>query len=550
MTLWPFVACVLARAGCGVVTGIPSDEPGLLDAALDEPALRVISVRDQRAGGCLAAGHALASGKPAVVALQTGPSFANAQAALLEAASLDAPVVVVTTSVAAHERGRGGFQEAVQLGAAEGYAKWTFRVESDAQLEWAVRRAAYLAAAPPRGVVVLEIAAELAGADHPEPTGHGPLRDVETLRSAPAPAAVGRARAEIARARRPAVIAGGGALVARCGDELAELARRTGAALFVTASGRGAVAESHPQFLGLAGLYAAPGAAAVLERSDLILALGTRLEETARIGWNPGPGTVVVQADVDPARIGRSVPADVALLGDARLALDALLAHGDLGSMRPAWTAELAAARAAALDGAPWSSFERSRCAATLRALAGRPEIAAFVYDNGLHDMWAYLYPVVPLGAGQRVFGPGEQTMMGFAAAAAGGVAAALGGVVAVVNGDGAFAMSSLALPTVAANGGRVLYVVFDNAGFGWPRLSRSGRARGALTEFAQPVPVQALCESAGGTYRRVRAAGDVPAAVGDALAAARAGGVGVVHVPVLDSDVPPLPALAAFAHA
>ncbi|MEU2056758.1 thiamine pyrophosphate-binding protein [Streptomyces bungoensis] len=541
---WHVVAATLADAGCDVVVGLPSDEPGLMDAARTTPGLRVLGVRDQRAGACAAIGHSAVSGRPAVLAVNSGPSFANALTGLLEASSLGAPIVVVTTRVPALGIGRGGFQHTDQAAMARPLTKWDFLVEDPRQLTWALRRAVHLAVNGAPGVVLVEIADEVLRAPAPE---RRPAPPVRRLRFAADAEEVRRAARLLTGARLPVVVVGGGCKPAGAGAAVRRLAELLAAPLFTTAAGRGLVDEEHPLACGLVGLYTTPPADGLLADADVVLAIGSRLEETARMGWNGLEDKTLVHVDVDPAVFHTAVEPEVALLGDAAVVAgqlaDAVVAEA------PAMTADGAARRAevtavrAAMRArrTPADDPELTVTAALRLLQESVTREATLVQENGLHDMWGYHYPVVSVGDGARVITPGEQTMVGF------GLPAAVGAALAdparrtvLVCGDGAFEMGLAALPTAAELNLGLTVLVLDNRGYGWPRFVRAEeRAPDTLTRFTAPAHTDAAVRALGGLTAHCTTAAELVAALEGAAKAHAEGRTTVITVPVRDDDVP-----------
>jgi acetolactate synthase-1/2/3 large subunit len=540
---WAAVAELLAAAGCELVAGLPADEPGLLDAAEDCAGLTAVVVRDQRVGACLVAGHALLTSRPAVLALTTGPAFTNAIGALTEAASLCAPIVVVTTRVADRERGRGAFQEVDQQALAATFAKWRTSVEHPGRVRWALRRAVAQAINGRPGVVVVELAPESLGEVETPASRDRPLT---RARAVPAADELDRAAALLGRARAPVVVFGGGARSGGAQEAAAALAGAYPAAYATTASGRGVVDEAHPLACGNVGLYATPPLDALLDEADVVLAVGSQLEETMRIGWPRLEEAALVHVDCDPAVVGRAIEPAVALLGDAA-ATCAELAVRLAARPRPteadAWCARIAAARRAAADAYGQPAFEARPACATLRALSEAFPDAIFAQENGLEDLWGYHHPVLRAGGGHAFLAPGEQTMMGFGLGAALGAAvAAPDRVVIATCGDGALGMSLAALPTAAAlETGRLLVVMWDNGGLGWPRLGRAGDAeRPRLTDFAVPPPAAEAVRTLGGAAFRVASAAQLEDAVRGARAVLADGRIALLAVAAHADALPP----------
>ncbi|MHC5705743.1 thiamine pyrophosphate-binding protein [Streptomyces tirandamycinicus] len=543
---WHVAAGTLADAGCDAVFGLPSDEPGLMDAARDVPGLKVVGVRDQRAGACAAIGHAAVSGRPAVLAVTSGPSFANALTGLLEASSLGAPVVVVTTRVPALGIGRGGFQHTDQAAMARPLTKWDFLVEDPRQLTWALRRAVHLAVNGGPGVVLVEVADEVLRAPAPE---RRPAPPVRRLRFAAETGEVRRAAGLLAGARLPVVVAGGGCKPAGAGPAVRHLAELLGAPVFTTAAGRGVLDEEHPLACGLVGLYTTPPADGLLADADVVLAIGSRLEETARMGWDGLRDKTLVHVDVDPAAFLTALEPEAALLGDAAVVAGQLAAA--LEAEPPAGTAagvarlgRVTAVRREARDRRTRAAADGPdlTVAAALRLLQESvTRDATLVQENGLHDMWGYHCPVVSVSERARVVTPGEQTMVGF------GLPAAVGAALAdrsrrtvLVCGDGAFEMGLAALPTAAELGLGLTVLVLDNRGYGWPRFVRAeeGAADG-LTRFTAPAHTDAAVRALGGRTAYCTTAAELAAALDDAAEAHADGRTTVITVPVRDDDVP-----------
>jgi acetolactate synthase-1/2/3 large subunit len=535
-TVWTVAARVLADAGISHVFGLPADEPGLLDAAADHPELRCVPIRDQRVGACAAAGFTAATGVPAVLALTSGPAFTNALTGLLEAASLGLPMVVVTTRIPGAELGRGGFQEVDQAAMAGPLVKWYHRVERADRLAWALRRAVHLAVNGRPGITLVEVTDEVHRGDPPACTPVGPVRRLRTL---PPVEDLVVAAEVLSAARRPILLAGGGARAAGAGRVLARLAGLLGAPVLTTASGRGIVDEDAVWSFGVAGLYLTPPLQDVVDDADVVCVIGSRLEETVRMGWASLAGRRIVQIDADVAAFGQAVTAGVALLGDAALTTTALadLVAGRHQPDRRAWRERATAARAAALGTGSGSAV----CAVFAAVTEVFGPRVTLVQENGLHDMWGYHFSALRVRTGTVVVGPGEQTMMGYGLPAAIGVA--LGTTdrpTVLLCGDGALGISMAALPTAAELGLGLVAVMFDNGGFGWPRRGRtSDGADDGLTRFALPSPVAAAVLALGGEAFTIGPGQDPAGVLKSAQAVAAEGRLALVTVPVADDDVP-----------
>ncbi|MGW6455334.1 thiamine pyrophosphate-binding protein [Streptomyces sp. NPDC055078] len=568
---WEAVADFLTASDVGTVFGLPADDLDLL-RALAGPGtgtgpdtgrpdtytdIAMILCRDQRNAMFMATGHALMSGRPSVCAVGKGPATANAVAGLLEAKYSAAPVLLLAAGTADRRRGSAAFQETDQLALVAPLVKWAHRVDHPERLVPALEKALAVAAGPVPGPVYLEVPDHLLGAEivRRRPWAAPPqlLRRYDAARTA------GPALDAVRAARRPVLLVGGGVRGAEAGREVARFAEQLGAAVFCTASGRGTVREDHELFCGLSGLYARPETEEIWRRTDLVIALGSRLEETAVHGWDRLPdATPVVQINVDSAEFSAEF-AGPRVIGDAVGTITAWseLLPGTPASESPppgapsagSWRAVVAGARAAmaaasAAELARMASTDRLHVAEVLAELNSvLPPDHVLVQENGLQDMWSYLYPFHSTGAHGGSVVPSEQTSLGFGAAAAAGVkVAAPDRTVAAFVGDGAFELFRSDLATLADDGIGVLYVVLCNGGYGWlqSQLGTEGPAAARYSFVRRDAPVPALVARPGVRQESIGAKKDLLPALSRALSACAAGRVCVVWVPVALDDVPP----------
>ncbi|CAM5417078.1 thiamine pyrophosphate-binding protein [Streptomyces rimosus subsp. rimosus ATCC 10970] len=544
---WTAIVDLLVANGVDTCFGLPGDDLELL-RALDAAGLDLVPCRDQRNAMYMATGYALQSGRPAVCALGKGPAVTHAATGLLEARESGAPVLVLAAGVPERRRGSGGFQELDQVAVTAPLVRWAHRVGHPDRVVPATVTALTRAVGPPPGPVYLEIPDDVRTAEilvtGPQPTLPEPL-PLE-----PMPATPGPALAAIRASRRPVVLVGGGMRHRNDGGAVEGFAERLGAALFTTASGRGAVDERHPLFCGVAGLYAAAPARELWSSCDLVISLAGRLEETVVEGGTPWPPVPVVQVNIDPGGLSAEFPGP-RVLGDARHAVlgwtraldeDREAGHADatevwadkISFARKAMSLDVEAelARAAALPG-----VRIPELLAALDATAGEHHV--LVQENGLQDMWSYCFPF-HVGGGSLV--PSEQTPLGFGAAAAIGVKrAAPDHEVTAFVGDGAFLAARAEIAATAPAHGGILYVVLCNGGYGWLDAQRARLGLDAERHpFTRPGAPPPVVDGPDLLYRVLR---DKATLTKELLAARRfcsQGGTAVLMVPVVPDDIPP----------
>lgn len=475
---WHAAGAVLGEAGVRDAFGLPGDDLNALPA-LEAADIRFTLCRDQRNAVFMATGYAIQSGELGVAVAGKGPAVTNTVTGLLEAACSAAPVLLLSGGTAVEHRGSGAFQELDQLAAIRPLVKWAARVDHPSRLVPMLRRAILVAREGAPGPVYLELPDHLLSTEIPVPPECAP--GIERVRAHPADPESPALRV-LRAAQRPLVLAGGGMRHRNEGRLIERFAETFGAAVACTASGRGAVDEKFPQFCGLSGLYTPEEAAELWARTDCVLALGSRLEETAVFGWPDNVGTEipVVQVNVDAAEFATDFGGPK-VLADARAVLQAWLA-AERPSHDGEWARQAAEVHMRLLRNHRDKLDELRRSTSlhiveVLEALDGvLPADRILVQENGLQDMWSYLYPRYTCSGGAGSVVPSEQTSLGFGAAAAVGVKQAAAGrpVVAFV-GDGAFGMFDADLPTALAQGAGLLYVVLRNGGYGWLQSQLDG---------------------------------------------------------------------------
>jgi acetolactate synthase-1/2/3 large subunit len=498
MTAWQMVVEILKAEGVKYLFGLPGSPTCLYDALYDEPAITPVLVRHEAAGGFMAMAYALLTGEPAVCFASPGPGIANLVPAMLEALATCAPVIAPCTGINGHNFGKGAFQETDQVGVMKPVTKWAVRVPYAEKIPWAMRRAFSLATNGQPGPIFVEIPVEVGQAqavmgDYVPAERH--------IRSAGDPARIKEAAALLAEAKRPLIVAGGGALRSGAHAELRALAELLGMPVMTTPSGRGSISEDHPLSIGQVGLYRTRLGKEAFEGADLLITVGSRNEEFQTGAWRFFPlGAKYVQIDIESFEIGRNWIPDVAVVGDAKLVLADLLGRvkeGEKGEWKKR-SEEYAQAKAAyetevATEGqTAGMPLKTKRVLYEINQVFGKNTV--LVHENGSQDLWSYYSPYYKVLDLNSVVAPGEQTCMGM------GVAGAIGAKLArpdkkvvCITGDGAFQMHYQELPTAVQHGAPVTWVVLDNRSLGWIKYGQKklGERYISVDYAAQPDFVQ-----------------------------------------------------------
>jgi acetolactate synthase-1/2/3 large subunit len=452
--------------------GIPSvHNLPIYDALRREGRIRVVNVCHEQCAAAAADGYSRTTGRLGVCLTSTGPGAANAMGGQLEACVSSSPVLHLTGQIDSRFLGqRRGFIHEVpdQLAMLASLSKAAYRARSTAAIASTLADAAAQAMIPPRGPVSVEIPIDFQYGSTPLPltppeASSAGRRTDETATAGD----ISRVAELVALSRRPVVWAGGGAVTAGAGDEVAELVRRLGAGLLTSPNGRGIVSEDHACCIG--NLSWDPDVRALCREADLLIAIGTRFQGPNTENWKMSLPTRLVQIDVDPSVPGRNYPAEAAIIGDAKAVTAALLQQLDRMGV-PEVLAEASWARRVATT----AVSARARLRATLGPQAGLLDavagcldpttivvkdstISAYTWGNRLLPVRRPRTSIVPNGF---AIGLGLPHAIGAAIGSE-------GAQVILLVGDGGLLLSATELATLARERLSVLILVFVDGAYG-----------------------------------------------------------------------------------
>ena len=310
---------LLEAYGVEVIFGIPGVHNVEMYRALPRSKIKHVLVRHEQGAGFMADGYARATGKPGVCFTITGPGLLNILTPLGQAWSDSSNVLVISSALDVKDaaQGRGRLHEMLdQRGAAATVTSLNMRAYTPRDVRDCVARAfANFASQRPRPAY-LEIPLDLLK----EPAGDGWTPRVLPVIASPSPAQIDAAVKKLNGSKRPVILLGGGALHA--GTAAIAIAEKLKAPILTTTAGKGAVPADHPLCVGYR--LAREAAQDLLKSSDAILCAGSELSETDFWSSDVLIERNLIRIDIDPASLARPHTAEIAILGDARQALDAI----------------------------------------------------------------------------------------------------------------------------------------------------------------------------------------------------------------------------------
>jgi acetolactate synthase I/II/III large subunit len=398
------------------------------------------------------------------------------------------PMVCITGQVPSTAIGTDAFQECDTVGITRSVTKHNELVTEAQDIPMAIRQAFYIATTGRPGPVLVDIPKDIVDPQNPKSAmeWYWPS-DAEVAASLPGykpttkghPLKVREAAELICRSERPVIYAGGGILKARAAEALRELAELCDIHVVTTLMARGAFPDDHPLCLGMPGMHGNFTAVTSMQRSDLLIALGSRFDDrvTGKLdGFAPDAG--IIHVDIDPAELGKVRRPDVPIVGDCRLVIEELVtairdlrAAGSDFPDRSEWHATVAGWRAehplAYAPAEPGEALKPQYVIERIRAANTDDTIVAS--GVGQHQMWASQYwrfnePYTWVNSG----GLGT---MGFSVPAA--IGAKVGRpdrTVWAIDGDGCFQMTAQELVTATAERIPVKVAILNNAYLGMVR--------------------------------------------------------------------------------
>jgi acetolactate synthase I/II/III large subunit len=484
---------VLEEAGIQFVFGMPGGDTGrIFDALHDSKAIQTVLVRHEQVGSIMAEMYGRLTGKPGVVMGQGIFLACNALFGTLEAVKGASPMLLLGdfTDMAPfmhhspYQSGTGEHGNHDLRNLLSSATKYTAAVSEPKQAVQTIQLAIKHATTGTPGPVAVVFSSRSLGGTvktRRPPRVHETTRHLAHGAAKPAVSDVTQVADALLAASSPVIIAGNGVHAARAWTELAELADLMAIPVATTATGKSAMAEVHPQALGVFGNWGQAVANEVVSNADAVLVVGSRLAPTDTCFENPelldADRQTFLQIDVEPLNVGRHYPVKGAIVADARDALVALVAElkprltparREAGRRRTAHLAELKTLHRFFAEPEQRAEDVPLRPERVITELGRRlGERAVVTMDAGANRLYMTHY-FQSRGPG-IVYQPSSIGGMGYAlpAAMAAKLASPDRDCVAVC-GDGGFAMTMNALFTAAQYRIPVVTVVLNNSVLGW----------------------------------------------------------------------------------
>ena len=473
----------LVQEDVSVIFGYPGGAiMPFYDALHGRPDLRHVLVRHEQGATHAADGYSRATGKVGVCCATSGPGATNMVTGLANAFMDSVPIVAITGQVARPAIGKDSFQETDVIGVTIPVTKHNILIRSVDELGPAIHEAFFIARSGRPGPVLIDVPKDVQferAVYYPQQFSFTEPRasvlNTERL--------LHRAAAMIDAAQQPLIMAGHGVILSRAYDALRQLAERADIPVITTLLGLSCFPESHRLALGMPGMHGPASTNRALNEADIILAVGMRFDDriTGKV-VEFAPRARIIHIDVEPAELGKVVPTEVAIHGDARPMLERLAVLTG-PNHHPAWLEKVRSWEHSAQERVPKPPRGENAVPEPIDILQAIKRVsdgkATLVTDVGQHQMWAarhygYEFPNSHITSG------GSGTM-GFSLPAAMGVKMGKPDAdVWVVAGDGGIQMNIQELGTIAQECLEIKVVVVNNGYLGmvrqWQKFFHGGR--------------------------------------------------------------------------
>jgi acetolactate synthase I/II/III large subunit len=321
------IRCLLEE-GVDIVYGYPG---GAIMPVYDElykfqDQLHHVLVRHEQGATHAAQGYARATGKVGVAIATSGPGATNLVTGIADAQIDSTPMVCITGQVGKHLLGSDAFQETDIIGISTPVTKWNYQVTEASEIPEIIAKAFYIARSGRPGPVLIDITknAQFDELDFSYTKCKGvrsyfpkPVLDHQK---------VAEAANLINAAKKPYIIFGQGVILGQAEELLKAVIEKTGIPAAWTILGLSALPSDHPLNVGMLGMHGNYGPNILTNECDVLIAIGMRFDD--RVTGNLATyakQAKVIHFEIDPAEIDKNVKTDVAVLGDVKESLAALL---------------------------------------------------------------------------------------------------------------------------------------------------------------------------------------------------------------------------------
>lgn len=467
-------------------------------------------VRHEQAAVHAAEGYARVSGKCGVALVTSGPGATNIVTGLANAYLDGFPLVVITGQVSVELLHTDAFQEVDIIDITKSCTKKNFQVKSAKDLQSTLKTAFETAMSGKKGPVVVDITKNVFSED-------AEFQEIKLEISQEKNSDISQALNALLNAQKPVIISGGGAINASF--EVIRFAKKFNIPVVSTMMGLGTFPMSDENFIGMVGIFGHQSANRIVRESDLIFAIGTRFNDRIKCCFPNGElSKKLIQLDINPDEISKSIPAAIGLTGDAKDILNQMLSETTFSAKNSEWLDYVRTLKSKNIE--PEKRSDRMHSFEVLSEINKclKDKNLTFTTEVGQHQVWAARY--LEFDEPRKFLTSGGLGTMGFGFPAAIGASIAKNGEpVVCIAGDGSLQMNIQEIATCVEYNLPVKIFVLNNGYLGMVRQFQEKlcEQRYFATKISNPDFVK-LAESYGAKGIRVEKKEDIKSAIDKAF--------------------------------
>ncbi|UBZ09977.1 biosynthetic-type acetolactate synthase large subunit [Leeuwenhoekiella palythoae] len=321
------IKCLLAE-GVDTLYGYPG---GAIMPVYDElykyqDKLHHVLTRHEQGATHAAQGYARVSGKVGVAIATSGPGATNLITGIADAQIDSTPMVCITGQVASHLLGSDAFQETDIIGISTPVTKWNYQITKASEIPEVMAKAFYIAKSGRPGPVLIDITKDAQFEEfdfaYKKCTAVRSYKPVPKLN----PEALQAAAEAINNAKKPMIVWGQGVILGKAEEEFKAVVEKSGVPAAWTILGVSAIPTDHPLNVGMVGMHGNYAPNLLTNECDVLIAIGMRFDDRVTGDLNTyAKQAKVIHFEIDPAEVNKNVTADIAVLGNSKETLAALL---------------------------------------------------------------------------------------------------------------------------------------------------------------------------------------------------------------------------------
>ena len=483
--------------------------------------LNHILVRHEQCAAHAAEGYARASGKVGVCLATSGPGATNLVTGIANAYMDSSPIIAITGQVVSNLIGNDAFQEVDIMGITMPITKHSYQPKDANDIPSIINTSFEIASTGRPGPILIDVPKEVQEQELDDyvlgtiPTpGYKPTIKGNSKQ-------IAKAVNMLLKAERPIILAGGGTILAGASKELKTLAELIKAPIATTLMGKGVIDEADDLSIGMLGMHGKQVANQNVNKADCLLAIGVRFSDrtTGRLDEFM-PDAKIIHIDIDPAEIGKNVPVDLPIVGDAKIVLNQLIEkiNGDSKAESP-WLKSIVDFKKSTIPRVTYDDIPLKPQQVIKEIANSIDEETIVTTDVGIHQMWAAHF--LDISKPRKFISSGGLGTMGFGLPAAIGakVACPDDAVLAIV-GDGGFLMVSQELATIKEHDIPVVIAILNNRKLGmvYQWQNKMYDKRYSQTDMGNSPDFVKLAESFGINAARAEGVGETQDILSKAL--------------------------------